>query len=90
MRLVFTDLALADLEEIGRYIALDNPARAASYLRELREHCLRIPDFPFAYPPRPSRGRNVRIAVHGRHVVVFAATKSKITIRRIVDGAMLK
>lgn len=90
MRLVLTDQALADLREIGRNIALDNPKRAESYLVELREHCLRLLDFPLAYPLRPARGRNVRIAVHGRHVIVFKPGKDIVTVRRIVDGAKLR
>jgi toxin ParE1/3/4 len=38
-RLVFSPRAEADLEEIGDYIARDNPARAISFLDELRAHC---------------------------------------------------
>jgi toxin ParE1/3/4 len=39
MRLVFSPRAALDLEEIGDYIARDNPRRAISFLGELEAHC---------------------------------------------------
>ena len=44
MRLIFAPLATADLEEIGDFIALDNPHRALSFIRELRAQCRKILD----------------------------------------------
>ncbi len=52
MRLIFAPLATADLEEIGDYIALDNPPRALSFIRELRAQCRKILDNPLAFPAR--------------------------------------
>jgi toxin ParE1/3/4 len=40
--LTFTALAEEDLEAIGDDIATDNPARAASFIQELRVQCQRI------------------------------------------------
>lgn len=42
-----------DLETIGDYIARDNPARALSFLHELRAKCLGLAEMPerFAGPP---------------------------------------
>jgi toxin ParE1/3/4 len=51
-RLVFSPRAEADLEGIGDYIARDNPARAISFLDELRAHCDRIAATPGSYPAR--------------------------------------
>ena len=39
MRLFVTPLAEQDLEEIGDYIAQDNPKRAVSFIMELHEQC---------------------------------------------------
>jgi plasmid stabilization system protein ParE len=33
----FAPLAIADLEEIGAYIAKDNPALAAGFVKDLRK-----------------------------------------------------
>lgn len=53
MRLIFTDTAEADLETIGDYIALSNPFRAVSYIRELREECLGLEQMSRASPLLP-------------------------------------
>ncbi len=42
-----------DLEEIGDCIALDNPKRAVSFIREIRQHCEKIADGPRRYVARP-------------------------------------
>jgi toxin ParE1/3/4 len=42
MRAHLTPQAEIDLEEIGDYIALDNPKRAVSFIREIRQHCEKI------------------------------------------------
>jgi toxin ParE1/3/4 len=60
------------MEGIGDRIAERNPARALSYVRELRERCLRIGEFPHAGPPRPQWGKGIRIAVHGKYLIVYA------------------
>ena len=51
-RLVLSPRAQLDLEEIEDYIARDNPARAMSFLDELKAHCKRISEAPDAYPRR--------------------------------------
>jgi toxin ParE1/3/4 len=87
MRVWLTPLAEADLEEIGDRIAQRNPARAVTYVRELREHCLRIGAFPNAGPLRPQWGEGVRIAVHGRYVIVYRVRDEGVQILRVVHGA---
>lgn len=42
MQCVFSPLAEFDLEEIGDYIARDNPSRAVTFIREIREPCVKI------------------------------------------------
>jgi toxin ParE1/3/4 len=39
MLLSITPLAAQDLEEIGDYIAQDNPSRAVEFVTELHAHC---------------------------------------------------
>jgi toxin ParE1/3/4 len=46
MQVVFTVQAEQDLEEISDYIAIDNPSRAISFVREIREHCAKISSSP--------------------------------------------
>jgi toxin ParE1/3/4 len=53
MQLLITPLAAFDLEEIGDYIAQDNPVRAGTFVAELRVHCERICLNPAGYRRRP-------------------------------------
>jgi toxin ParE1/3/4 len=53
MKLRFSPKAEIDLEDIGDYIARENPARALTFLNELRATCLAIASTP---PPAPSFG----------------------------------
>jgi len=39
MRFRFSRRAEADIEEVGDYIARDNPARAVTFIAELRARC---------------------------------------------------
>jgi toxin ParE1/3/4 len=42
MRAHFTPQAEFDLEEVGDYLALDNPWRAVSFIREIRNTARRL------------------------------------------------
>ncbi len=53
MQLLITPLAAFDLEEIGDYIAQDNPIRAGTCLAELRALCKKICLNPAGYRRRP-------------------------------------
>ena len=47
-RLVWTEPALADLEAIADYIALDNPAAASRVVQRVFESAERLERFPFS------------------------------------------
>jgi toxin ParE1/3/4 len=87
MRVRLTPLAEADIEGIGDRIAERNPARAVTYVRELRGRCLSIGEFPHAGPPRPQWGEGVRIAVHGKYLIVYRVRDEAVQILRVVHGA---
>ncbi|WP_257645736.1 type II toxin-antitoxin system RelE/ParE family toxin [Ottowia beijingensis] len=71
MRLGFTPLAEQDLVSIADYIATDNPRRAASFVRELRQQCERIKRNPTGYRLRPELGEGIRSCAHGRYMVFY-------------------
>jgi toxin ParE1/3/4 len=75
------------LEEIGDYIARDNPVRAVSFIEDLRDHCARIVLAPAAYPKREDVAPGIRMAVHGRYLIYFRASLAGIRIERILHGA---
>ena len=87
MRFRFSRRAEADLDEITAYIARDNPARAVSFVGELREHCRRLVAFPEARRLRPELGEGVRLSVFGNYVVLYVVHPDLLEIRRVVHGA---
>jgi toxin ParE1/3/4 len=87
MRFRFSRRAEADLKEIAAYIARDNPARAGTFVRQLREHCRRLVAFPEARRLRPELGEGVRISVFGNYVVLYVVQEDILEIRRVVHGA---
>jgi toxin ParE1/3/4 len=89
MRFRFSRRAEADLDEITAYIARRNPARAVTYVRELREHCRGLLTFPAARRLRPELGEGVRLSVFGNYVVLYVvhADRDLLEIRRVVHGA---
>ena len=87
MRLVFAPLALADLEEIGDFIALDSPPRALSFVQELRAQCRKILDNPLAFPARENVAPGLRILPHGQYLIFYRPMGSIVRVERILHGA---
>lgn len=89
MKVDITSAAEADLEAIADYIARDNPARAASFVRELYDRCLDIADMPEAWPIVPRyEGHGIRRRVHGRYLIFYRIGIDAITILHVLNGAM--
>jgi plasmid stabilization system protein ParE len=58
MQCLFSPLAELDFEEIGDYIAMDNPHRAVPFIQEVWGQCLKITANPEAAPSRPEPGKS--------------------------------
>jgi toxin ParE1/3/4 len=86
MTVYFSKQAERDLEEIGDYIAADNPHRAVTFIQEIRAHCARIADAPLAYVARPELGEGIRSCPHGRYVIFFQISGDEILIARVLSG----
>jgi toxin ParE1/3/4 len=81
--------AEVDLGAIGDYIARVNPARAASFVRELYRSCLDIADMPEAWPVVPRHEHHgIRRREHGRYLIFYRIGDVRITILHILNGAM--
>ena len=87
MQLLIAPLAAFDLEEIGDYIAQDNPVRAGIFVAELREHCEKICLNTAGYRRRPDLSDGLRSCAHGNYVIFFESTTEQVTIVRILHGA---
>jgi toxin ParE1/3/4 len=88
MGLRFTPLAVSDLEEIGDYIAQDNPARAHSFVMELRRQCEKIHRNPLGYRARPELAEGLRSCAFRHYVILFRPEGANVLIVRMLHGAM--
>ena len=81
--------AVADLEEIAATIARDNPARAATFVGELEARCAAVAQAPTSYPARDDLAPGLRMAVHGRYLVLFRhlPDEGSVRIERVLHGA---
>jgi toxin ParE1/3/4 len=76
----------SDLEAIADYIAQDNPMRAVSFIREIREELRLVGQHPLLYQLRPEIGEGARLAVVGRYVILFHIVGEVVRIERVIFG----
>jgi toxin ParE1/3/4 len=88
-RLLLSPRAAIDLEEIADYIARDNPLRAASFVAELEAKCRAVAEMPELYPVRTDLAPGLRMAIHGRYLLLYRDLPDQNTVRieRVVHGA---
>ena len=88
-RLVLSPRAVADLQEIADYIARDNPVRALSFVAELEAACRRIAATPGLYPARADLASGLRMAVHGRYLVLYRELPEagSVRVERVLHSA---
>ncbi|WP_186419092.1 type II toxin-antitoxin system RelE/ParE family toxin [Bosea sp. CS1GBMeth4] len=88
-RLVWSQFALADRDEIFSYIEADNPKTAAEIDERIAsavQHLLRFPE-----SGRPGRVAGTRELIVARtpYIAVYAVTAGKIRILRVLHGARM-
>jgi plasmid stabilization system protein ParE len=88
MKLRFTAAAEADLEAIGDWIAKDNPARALSFVKELRSACATTLDAPEGYPlVERYKHRGIWRKVHGNYLIFYRIKSDAVEIIHVLHGA---
>ena len=87
MRVTITQQAAGRLEELGAFIAEDNPARAASFVLELLERGSGLAQQSERYPIATSwRGREVRRCPYGNYLIFYVILEDCLEIEHIVHG----
>ena len=86
MRVEFSRFVEPDLEAIADFIAQDNPARAVAFLREIRQKIRSIAKQPLLNQLRPEIGQEARLAVVGRHVILYRVAGRLVRVERVVYG----
>lgn len=87
MRLELSRQTARDLEEIGDYIAQDNPLRAAGFVRELRDACAKLTRYPGIGAPRFELHPGLRILPHGRYLIAYTTSDTTVRVERIIHSA---
>ena len=88
MKVVITTDALNDLEQIGDYIARDNPTRARSFVAELLAQARGIADFPERFPLVARYGdHGIRRRMHGAYLIFYRVEETRVTVIHILHGA---
>jgi plasmid stabilization system protein ParE len=88
MDVVVTEAAEADLERIGDWIAADNPARAVTFVVELRACCEQLAHSPRAYSIVSQFGRTgIRRRSYHDYLVFYRIRGNRIEILHILHGA---
>ena len=82
MVLRWTKTALRTLDEIAEYIAQDNPARATSFVKELRQSTEKLASFPGM--GRAGRVHGTReLVVHENYLAIYRVRADDVEILRI-------
>lgn len=89
MTVRLTAEAEADLERTADTIARDNPARALTFVQELRAACLGLAQFPRRFPLVPSHAdRGVRQRLHGNYLIFYRVEANDVTVLHVLHGAI--
>jgi toxin ParE1/3/4 len=90
MKLYWTRRAVDDLEEIGRYIAADNPKAAVKLVARLRLGARNALGSPLANRMVPELSReDVREVLDGNYRVVYQVFPDRLVVLTVFEGHKL-
>ncbi|EXS68000.1 type II toxin-antitoxin system RelE/ParE family toxin [Sphingobium sp. Ant17] len=85
MKVTLSSRARHDLEGIRNYIEQDNPARAISFVDELRDIMKRLADMPRAFPLVPRyEHHGIRRRSYKRYGILYSVEPDHIFVHRII------
>jgi toxin ParE1/3/4 len=88
VKVVFSESAERDLEDIAGWIARDNPERARTFVAELVRACKSIGRAPRSCPlVDRSRDPTLRRRIYRSYLIFFDIGRKEVEIPRIVHGA---
>ena len=85
MQVRLSTQAIGDLQKIREWIALDNPARAITFIEELRDVASRIGEMPRAFPLIPRYERHgIRRRSYKNYGILYSVQPDRVFIHRII------
>jgi len=83
--IVWTEPALADLEAIAEYVALDKPAAADLLVSRVVQHVEQLAEFPLSGPvPKELRGSRYRQIVEPPCRVIYRVDGERVSIVHVM------
>jgi plasmid stabilization system protein ParE len=89
LKVVLTRRAQAELRQIGRWIARDNPRRGKTYVEELLVTCRSLSQFPEQWAVVSERPEPVRRAIHGNYLIFYVLRPWRVLVTAITHGSRL-
>ncbi|RAU21896.1 type II toxin-antitoxin system RelE/ParE family toxin [Paramagnetospirillum kuznetsovii] len=86
-RVRFRPRAIADLEQIGDFIATDNPAAAATFIAEIMRCCELLAGSPMIGRDRAALRSGTRSFPVGHYIVFYSPASDGIEVVRVLHGA---
>lgn len=88
MKVRITSAAEADLEAIADWIATDNPSRAVTFIKELREKCFGLAHLPKRFPVFGSiDGEIIRKRSYRSYAIFYLVRPHSVEIVHVLHGA---
>jgi toxin ParE1/3/4 len=86
---VLTAEAEADLESIGDYIAANNPDRAVTFVRDLRDQCEGLAEMATAFSLVPRyENHGIRRRVFANYLIFYRIDGDRVSVLHVLHGAM--
>ncbi len=86
-RLVFSEPAQLDLEEIHAYIARDSPAAARRWLERIQTQCKRLAEMPGQGRSRAELAPELRSFTVAPYLIFYVEIEGGVQIARVIHGA---
>jgi toxin ParE1/3/4 len=88
MELIVSRRALRDMTAIGRYIALDNPSRAETFVSELQLCCQQLTLIPRAFALLPNhKEMGIRRRPFGAYLIFYRVSAEAVEILHVLHAA---
>jgi toxin ParE1/3/4 len=91
VRIELSSFVEADIDAIAGSIAQDNPRRALSFIRQIREEILGLGHSPLRFQVRTELEGEARMARVGRYGILFRIHQDAVRVERVlyVTGDLL-
>jgi addiction module RelE/StbE family toxin len=89
-RIIWSDDALQDLDEISEYISLDSPDDAKKFIRAIFSKVNKLSKFPFLGRLVPEKNKKyLRELIHKNYRVIYKVKQDVVEILIVIHGTRI-